>query len=62
MATETQIQAAFRIIAERPECRDCRISLRFGDLDCPHCGSDIEEQMQDWAARLVDTITKLGAS
>ena len=62
MATETQIQAAFSIIAERPECRDCRISLRFGDLDCPHCGADIEEQMQDWAARLVDAITELGSS
>ena len=62
MATESQIQAGFRIIAERPECRDCRISLRFGDLDCPHCGADIEEQMQDWAARLVDAITELGAN
>ena len=61
MATETQIQAAFRIISERPECRECRISLRFGDLDCPHCGADIEEQMQDWAARLVDAITGIGA-
>lgn len=59
MATETQIQAAFSIIAERPECRACRISLRFGDLDCAHCGADIEELMQDWAARLVDTITGL---
>ena len=41
---------------------DCRISLRFGDLDCPHCGADIEEQMQDWAARLVDAITEIQAS
>ena len=62
MATETQIQAAFRIIGERPECGDCRISLRFGDLDCPHCGADIEEQMQDWAARLVDAITEPDAN
>ena len=56
MATETQIQTTFQILAERPECRDCRINLRFGDLDCAHCGADIEEEMREWASRLVDTI------
>ena len=59
MATETQIQTTFRILAERPECRDCRINLRFGDLDCAHCGADIEEEMREWAGRLVDTIVAL---
>ena len=59
MATETQIQTAFRIVSERPECRGCRINLRFGDLDCAHCGADIEEEMREWAIRLVDTIVAL---
>lgn len=56
MATETEIQAVFKILSERPECHGCRINLRFGDLDCPHCGAEIDDQMREWAARLVDTL------
>ena len=57
MATETQIQTVFRILSERPECRGCRINLRFGDMDCAHCGAEIDDQMREWAASLVDALT-----
>ena len=59
MATEIQIQAVFRILGERPECRECRISLRFGDLDCAHCGAEIDEEMRAWAGRLIDEVLAL---
>ena len=56
MATEVQIQKVIQGLSERLACRHCETRLRFGDMDCPHCGADIEDDIREWAARLVDGI------
>ena len=37
-------------------CDYCGARLRFGDLECPHCGADVESEMRRWAARLVEKL------
>ncbi len=54
MATEDQIQKAVNSLSEISACSRCGTKLRFGDLDCPRCGADIEDNLRDWAERLVD--------
>ena len=54
MATEDQIQRAVNSLSEIGGCSQCGTKLRFGDLDCPRCGADIEDNLRNWAERLVD--------
>lgn len=54
MATERQIQQVLLFLAEVRECGACGTRFRFGDLDCPHCGADLEELLRGWAEELVD--------
>ena len=54
MATEEQIQKVVNSLYDVESCNRCGTRLRFGDLDCPRCGSDIEDNLRDWAERLVD--------
>jgi len=35
-------------------CSQCGARFRFGDLECPHCGTDLEEYLRQWAETLVD--------
>ena len=43
-------------IATYPGCSRCGTRIRFGDIDCPHCGHDLEDGLHQWAERLVDEI------
>ena len=56
MATEDQIQKVVNSLYEVEACNRCGTRLRFGDLDCPRCGADIEDNLRDWAERLVDDL------
>ena len=56
MATEQHIQKILNRLAEIRNCGTCGTSLRFGDLDCPHCGADIEDALRLWAERLLDDL------
>ena len=56
MATEDQIQKALNSLSEIEGCSRCGTRLRFGDLDCPRCGAEIEDNLRDWAERLVDDL------
>ena len=56
MATEDQIQKVVNSLYEVEGCNRCATRLRFGDYDCPRCGADIEDNLRDWAERLVDDI------
>ena len=56
MATEEQIQKVVNFLAEVPTCAQCGTRIRFGDLDCPHCGADLEEGLRLWAERLIDEL------
>ena len=57
MATEDQIQKVMNSLDEIQSCQRCGTRLRFGDVDCPHCGEDIEDVLRRWAERLIDTLT-----
>ena len=56
MATDDQIMTVLNSIATYPGCSRCGTRIRFGDIDCPHCGLDLEDGLHQWAERLVDEI------
>jgi hypothetical protein len=56
MATEDQIQKVVNSLAEIKGCAQCGTRIRFGDLDCPHCGADLEDDLRQWAERLVNEL------
>ena len=45
----------FRIGEVNP-CTACGTALRYGDYECPHCGSDMEDHLREWARDLVDEV------
>ena len=53
MATEAQIRKVLNHLAEVQVCQVCGTRFRLGDLDCPHCGEDLEEVLRQWAERLI---------
>lgn len=51
-----QEQAVTKVLSSLAEvlaCHNCGARIRFGDLECPHCGADIEEDLRRWALRLL---------
>ena len=56
MATEVQIQTLLNSLAQIDGCARCGTRLRFGDLDCPHCGADLEDGLRNWAERVVNEL------
>lgn len=43
-------------LAEVEACPNCGTRIRYGDLDCPHCGGDLEDQHRSWAERLIERL------
>ena len=60
MATEAQMMRVFQALDEFPPCRSCETRIRFGDMECPRCGADLEDSFRVWAERLIDDIARLG--
>ena len=58
MTIEQQIQTVLAALAEIKACGDCGARFRFGDLDCPHCGAELDDYFRQWASELLD---RLGA-
>ncbi|MBM3941423.1 MAG: hypothetical protein FJ316_00570 [SAR202 cluster bacterium] len=56
MASEQQIQLVIMSLARFRACQNCGTRFRFGDLDCPHCGLDLEPCLRDWAAALLEEL------
>ncbi|MCI0437989.1 MAG: hypothetical protein L0177_02530 [Chloroflexi bacterium] len=56
MATSEQIQKLLNGLSECPGCNRCGVRIRFGDLECPRCGADLEDDLWEWAERLIDEI------
>jgi hypothetical protein len=56
MATEEQIQKLINGLYQIPPCERCGVKIRYGDLDCPRCGADIEDALRDWAEQLIDEL------
>ena len=56
MADQEEVQKVVNALAEHVGCPQCETRLRFGDLECPHCGVDLEDHLRGWAGRLLDAL------
>ena len=59
-ATDEQIQAVMFRIGDVNSCTTCGTALRYGDYECPHCGTDLEDHLRQWARDLVDEVLAAG--
>jgi len=57
MAREDQIRTVLNYLAEFQTCNLCGTRFRFGDVDCPHCGEDLEDVLRLWAEGLLDALS-----
>lgn len=56
MATDEQISNIVRSMDAMIHCHECGVRVRYGDVDCPRCGADIEDLLRAWARRLFDNL------
>ena len=56
MATEQQIQLAIDSLDWIQSCPTCGMRYCVGDYECPHCGTDIDDNLRAWAEVLVDML------
>ncbi|MDA1188819.1 MAG: hypothetical protein O2854_03980 [Chloroflexi bacterium] len=56
MSQDQEILVALSSLAEVQECPNCSTRIRYGDLDCPHCGYDLDDQQHAWAERLIERL------
>ena len=56
VATEGQIQKVLTNLSEFQACSSCGTRFRFGDVECPHCGADLEEYLRQWAEQLISDL------
>ena len=56
MTDEHAVSLVIAALSEIRACPDCSTRIRFGDIDCPHCGFDLDDGQREWAARLVDRL------
>jgi predicted amidophosphoribosyltransferase len=59
MSRELEIQRVIDLISENVVCPLCETRLRFGDVECPHCGADLDDHLHGWAKGLVDELRAL---
>ena len=57
MADENGIQKVIDSLDSIKPCSGCGMRYRVGDLECPQCGTDLEDNLRQWAERL---ISKMG--
>ena len=57
MATQGQVLKVLNLLGEALACPLDGTRLRFGDFECPHCGSDLDDYLRHFAERVVDTVT-----
>ena len=61
MVSEERIQRAINSLDTIKPCSGCGMRYRAGDLECHQCGTDLEENLREWAERLLREIGE-GAS
>ena len=53
MVSEERIQRAIDSLDTIRPCSGCGMRYRVGDLECPQCGTDLEDNLREWAERLL---------
>ena len=56
MVSNDPAQKILNSLFDFPPCHQCGTRLRFGDYECPRCGTDMEDSMRDWAEKLADDL------
>ena len=56
MTKEEQVKRIVGRLADVVSCDKCGTRLRFGDVECPHCGADVEEPLRRFAHTLADDL------
>ncbi|MEC9308979.1 MAG: zinc ribbon domain-containing protein [Chloroflexota bacterium] len=56
MASEQNIQTVLAALSEVQHCEQCGTRFRFGDIDCPHCGYELDDQFRAWATILLNRL------
>ena len=51
-----KVQRVLNCLTEVQRCPNCAIRIRFGDLDCPRCGADLEHGLLLLAERVVEAV------
>ena len=57
MTTAEKIQKVLNSLYEIKGCEECGTRIRFGDVDCPHCGAELDDLLHAWAKRLIDSLS-----
>ena len=53
MISEERIQRAINSLDTIKPCSGCGMRYGVGDVECPRCGTDLEDNLRDWAERLL---------
>jgi uncharacterized protein (UPF0212 family) len=53
LSKDDQIVKVLNSLYEVVVCGRCETRIRFGDSECPHCGTDVEDVLHQWAERLL---------
>ncbi len=56
MNNQSNMSKVLAFLSESRFCTDCDTRIRFGDIDCPHCGSDLEDLYMQWANKLLNEL------
>ncbi|MQG38351.1 MAG: hypothetical protein FI719_08390 [SAR202 cluster bacterium] len=54
MNIDLSIEKVLNKLTEVVRCGDCATRLRFGDKECPHCGSDLDDQLRLWSKQMLE--------
>jgi hypothetical protein len=57
MASEQQIQMVMDSLDDFRPCSGCGMRFRVGDLECPQCGTDMYDNIREWAERLLESLS-----
>tara|TARA_B100000809_G_C14636664_1_gene350624 strand:- start:133 stop:306 length:174 start_codon:yes stop_codon:yes gene_type:complete len=55
---DEKISAVLSHLSQVLACHNCGARLRFGDVECPHCGTDIDLILINWAKELIEALEK----
>lgn len=56
MNNQSDVSRILTFLSEARSCNNCGTRIRFGDIDCPHCGADLEDLYMEWANNLLQEL------
>ena len=56
MNVDERISKVLSSVYEVVTCGNCGTRIRFGDMECPHCGVDLDNELLAWAEELLNKL------